>query len=104
MNQMQWLWTWGGECFGYREGDELRTYDGRHVGCFQGAEVYARDGRYLGEIMREDRLVASHAKASWRQAAFGAQGNRGAYARFSNYAGNALAAGHADFPHPDTLQ
>jgi hypothetical protein len=25
---MDWLWNWGGECFGYREGDRLFTYFG----------------------------------------------------------------------------
>jgi hypothetical protein len=38
---MQWLWTWGGVSFGYREGDNLWTHDGRHVGRFHGIEVYA---------------------------------------------------------------
>lgn len=31
---MDWLWNWGGECFGYREGDSLFTYFGHEVGRF----------------------------------------------------------------------
>ena len=59
----QWLWTWGGECFGYHEGDELWTYNGRHVGRFdRHEEVYARDGRYLGEVMSNDRLITKTSK------------------------------------------
>lgn len=46
---MDWLWTWGGKCFGYRSGDDLRTYDGCHVGRFHGDDVFGPDGRYLGE-------------------------------------------------------
>jgi len=33
---MQWLWTWGGASFGYKDGDDLWTHDGRHVGRFHG--------------------------------------------------------------------
>ena len=29
---MDWFWNWGGECFGYREGDSLFTYFGKEVG------------------------------------------------------------------------
>lgn len=37
---MQWLWTWGGESFGYRDGDNLWTHTGQHVGRFHGDEVF----------------------------------------------------------------
>jgi hypothetical protein len=33
---MDWLWTWGGTCFGYRDGDDLWTHGGKHVGRFEG--------------------------------------------------------------------
>jgi hypothetical protein len=36
---MRWLWTWGGICFGYRDGEDLWTYDGHHVGKFHADEV-----------------------------------------------------------------
>ena len=54
---MQWLWTWGGVCFGYRDGADLWTHDGRHVGRFASGEVYAPDGSYLGELVQDDRLI-----------------------------------------------
>src|SRR5690242_15576499 len=40
------LWTWTGIDFGYRDGDELWSHDGRHVGRFYGDQVYAPDGSY----------------------------------------------------------
>jgi hypothetical protein len=67
---MQWLWTWGGKCFGYRVGNELWTYDGRHVGRFCEDEVYGRDGRYLGEVMSDDRLITNLSRKSSRQSVF----------------------------------
>jgi hypothetical protein len=48
---MNWLWTWGGKCFGYPDGDNLWSHDGRHVGSFHDDEIYAADGRYLGKVM-----------------------------------------------------
>jgi len=101
---MQWLWTWGVESFGYREGDELWTYNGRHVGRFDGdEEVYGRDGRYLGEVMSNDRLITKTSKKSWQRGGFGQYGSRGAYARSANYAGYAMYKGHEDFPSPDAV-
>ena len=44
-----WLWTCRGECFGYRAGDVLYTYDGRQAGRFtEGDEVYGRAGQLYG--------------------------------------------------------
>ncbi len=54
---MDRLWTWGGECFGYRDGDDLWTHDGRHVARFVSNEVYGPDGRYIGETMNDNRLI-----------------------------------------------
>lgn len=31
---MDWLWNWGGECFGYRDGESLFAYFGKEVGRF----------------------------------------------------------------------
>jgi hypothetical protein len=59
---MEWLFKWGGECFGYRDNDNLRTHDGRHVGKFHGDEIYGPDGQYLGEITSEPRLISNKSK------------------------------------------
>ena len=98
-----WFWTWGGNCFGYREGDALFAYHGLQVGQFHKNELYGADGRYLGEIMNKDRLITDKAKRGWRQFAFTPLRN-GAYARFANYAGYAMYAGYEDFPAPDTFK
>ena len=42
---MDWFWNWGGECFGYREGDSLFTYYGREVGRFDGEGIFGSNGR-----------------------------------------------------------
>jgi hypothetical protein len=47
-------------CFGYRDGDNLWTHDGRHAGRFVRNEVYDRNGAYLGEIMSSNMSVADH--------------------------------------------
>ncbi len=61
-----WLWTWAGECFGYREGDNLWTHDGKHAGKFHGGdEVYDSHGRYVGEVADIHRLIADSAK-NWK--------------------------------------
>ena len=96
---MDWLWTWGGKCFGYRDGDDLFTYRGKQAGRFHGDEVYSTDGRYLGELI-SGRLITNRSKTSWRKAGFGAV-LRGSYAKYADYAGYAMYAGHQDFPTPD---
>ncbi len=100
---MQWLWTWGGISFGYREGDELRTHDGRHVGHFSGDDVYGPDGRYLGEIMSDDRLIAKISKKSIRGASFAQYASNVGYVRYADYVGYVMYAGYEDFPSPGTL-
>ena len=45
-----WLWTWGGACFGYRRDASLFTSDGLEIGRFFGTEVYGADGAYIGEL------------------------------------------------------
>ena len=66
---MQWLWNWGGDCFGYRDGDDLWTHDGRHVGRFSGDSVHGQDGRYLGEA-EADRLITRQSDRGRRGAGF----------------------------------
>ncbi len=39
---MKWLWTWGGTSFGYRDGDDLWTHDGRDVAGFTEMKSTAR--------------------------------------------------------------
>jgi hypothetical protein len=100
---MQWLWTWGGASFGYREGNALWTHDGRHVGRFQGDEIYGPDGSYLGEIMNQNRLITCCAKSAWRRTGFTPLGQRGAVGQQGAYGGLGMYGGYEDFPDPDKL-
>jgi len=52
----QQMCTWGGVYFGYFEGEDLWTRDGRHVGKRNGDEIYGTKGHYLGEVM--NRIAA----------------------------------------------
>lgn len=97
---MQWLWTWGGESFGYRDRDELWTHDGRHVGRFYDDEVYDRDGNYLGEIKSTNRLITHRSKSGRRKHSFMPYAGRAGYARYANYVGYVMYAGYEDFPAP----
>jgi hypothetical protein len=100
---MDWFWTWGGECFGYRSGDNLFAHHGRQVGRFHGNEVYGSDGRYLGEIKSRNRLITNTSKIGQARYAFGPiQG--GSYARYADYVGYAMYSGYEDFPSPDSFK
>jgi hypothetical protein len=102
-HHMEWLWTWEGISFGYREDDDLWTHDGRHVGKFQGDEAFGPDGRYLGEILNEDRLITNVSKRGWRSSAFAPYASRVGYVPYANYVGYVMYAGHEDFPNPGDL-
>jgi hypothetical protein len=97
---MDWLWTWGGECFGYRIDDRLFAYHGIQVGRFHGDEVYGADGSYLGEVKSEKRLITHRSKKNWRRSPF-APTRHGSYARYCNYVGYVMYVGYEDFPSPN---
>ena len=59
---MKWLWTWDGQCFGYRDHEDLWTCDGKHVGKINGTDIYDSKGTYLGEIINGDRLITCKSK------------------------------------------
>jgi hypothetical protein len=100
---MDWFWTWGGECFGYRHDDRLFTYHGTQAGQFYGDEVYGANGRYLGEIMSENRLITHRGKKGWVKSPF-APLRYGSYAPFANYVGYVMYVGYEDFPSPDEFR
>lgn len=98
---MDWVWTWSGRCFGYRDSEDLWTHRGVWVGRFHGDDVFGSDGDYLGELMSGNRLITNRAKKSRRAARPAVRGRGGNYAPFANYAAYAMYAGHEDFPGPD---
>jgi hypothetical protein len=99
---MDSLWTWGGEDFGFRSGDDLRTHDGRHVGKFHGDEVFAADGRYLGEV-KGDRLITKTSRKGANRSSFSPKGKCIARVRHVSLMGNIMLSGYEDFPAPGEL-
>ena len=100
---MIWMWTWGGKCFGYLDGEDLWTYAGKHIGKLQGADIYDPQGRYLGEVMNDSWLITCTSKKGWRGYAFAPYGSRSGYAPYANYAGYTMYAGYEDFPDPKSF-
>jgi len=98
---MKALWTWGGEFFGQRDGNDLWTHDGRHVGRFCDDEIYGPDGRYLGEVRNGDRLITCIGKKSWCKAGFAPHANRAGSVPFVGHVGYVIYAGYEDFPAPN---
>ncbi len=97
------LWTWGGEYFGYRNGDELWTHDGKHVGRFYDDEVFASNGLYLGEIRNENRLITKISKSNRRRSCFTPKMSRIGRVKYVNYVGYVMYIGHEDFPSPSSF-
>jgi hypothetical protein len=98
-----WLWTCGGECFGYRVGDQLFTSDGREAGRFtEGDEVYGPSGDYLGEVRKVNRLVTNISKRKWNRDAFVPQlGNR--FVQAGRASPIEIRDGFEDFPLPKQI-
>ena len=101
---MEWLWTWSGSSFGYRETVELWTYDGRHVGRFHGHEVYGADGLYLGEVMNGDRLIVNSTKQTRRSGRFDRLPERPEHPLVVGFNRVAMPRGFRDFSRPDRLR
>lgn len=96
------LWTWSGEYFGFREGAELWTYDGRHVGRFRrDAEVFRPDGLYMGVVM-EGRLVVDWHRTARRASSFTPSESRTGHRRFADRSPFDMQIGFKDFPSPDS--
>lgn len=100
---MEWFWTWGGKCFGYRRDDKLFAHHGLQVGRFHDDEVYGSDGSYLGEIRNGNRLITHQGKKGWRKGAFGPVMG-GSYGPYADYAAYAMYGGYEDFPSPDRFR
>lgn len=95
---MDWLFTWGGRCFGYRDGDALWTYNGRHVGNFISGNVFAPNGRYLGELTKDGRLISNKSKNNLQGTCFTPYMNRVGYVKCVDYVGYVMLSGYEDFP------
>ena len=105
---MEMMFTWRGRSFGYKDGENLWTYSGKHVGRFHCDEVYGSDGRYLGEMKNDklitkyqDKLITKTTKKSRRKSAFTPRMNRMRRAKIVNRVGTVMLVGHEDFPEID---
>ena len=94
---MQWLHTWSGRSFGYRNGDNLYSHDGKHVGKFYGDEVYGSNGFYLGEI-KDSKLITKISKKNQRKSVYTPYVDRVGYVNHVDYVGYVMYAGYEDFP------
>jgi len=94
---MEPLFTWGGRCFGYRDGDDLWTHGGKHVGRFYGEEVYGSDGRYLGE-QRNGKLITQDNRKSHRRSGFTPRMDRMGRIKSVDHVGSVMIVGYEDFP------
>lgn len=99
---MDHVWTWSGTYFGYFNGEDLFTHDGRHVGKRrESGEIYDARGQYLGELKNENRLITNLSKRSRRS--FVPYAQRGGLVPFVNYVGYVMYVGHEDFPGPNAV-
>jgi hypothetical protein len=97
------VWTWGGDHFGYMEGEYLWTHDGKNVGRLRGEIIYAPDGSYLGEIRSGNRLLTSMRRKSTRSLSFTPKPDRPGVDRRENMAGSFMYIGYEDFPPPSAF-
>jgi hypothetical protein len=105
-SKQDWLWTWGGFCFGYRRGDSLFTHDGAEVGRFTGNEIHGADGSYLGELKNTSsgsRLVTNLYKRSHIAAAFVPTFDK-SHRKQADKPGEPMYSGHEDFPSPEVAK
>lgn len=94
---MDTLFTWGGRCFGYRDGDDLWTHEGKHIGKFYGDEVFGPDGSYLGEL-RNAKLITNTSRKSRRRSGFTLRLNRIGRINSIDHIGSVMIVGYEEFP------
>jgi DNA-binding response OmpR family regulator len=96
------LWTWSGDYFGFRDGQNLWTREGRHVGRFRRDEVFRPDGLYLGDLVKGCLIVDWH-KTPRRASSFTPSDDRGGIRQFADRDPFDMLIGFKDFPGPDEV-
>jgi len=97
------LWTWSGEYFGFRDANELWSYDGRHIGRFRRqTEIYRPDGLYMGDVL-DGRLIVDWHKTARRASSFTPSGDRATRERFPDREPFDMQIGFKDFPSVSDL-
>jgi hypothetical protein len=98
----EWLWTWDGTSFGYRDGDSLFTHNGVEAGRFHCGEIYGADGAYIGEL-KSGKLVTNTSKKSQHKSSFTARRSVAVVDRVGRV-GTVGFVGYDDFPNPESFQ
>jgi hypothetical protein len=103
-----WVWTWGGNSFGYIDEDALYTHDGRHVGYVEpGADdilIFSiADGRYIGQLEDQDRLITKLARSNRHRRPRKARRQRTPRTPRRPRRSRRVRVGHTDFPLPEHL-
>lgn len=96
INSLNWLWSWGGKCVGYKDGDNLWGYDGHNIGKFYGIEIYSPDGCYLFEQYSNGRLVIDKSKKNKTNEQYTPLNTREAIDKKDDISGLALYANFKD--------
>ena len=92
------LWTWSGEYFGFRDGAELWTFEGKHVGRFRRElEISRPDDLYMGDVV-DGRLIFDWHKTARRGSSFTADGDRSVNRTFGDREPLDMQIGFKDFP------
>ena len=99
---VNWLWTWDGTSFGYRDGDSLFTHTGVEAGRFHGDEIYGADGAYLGEL-KSGKLITNLSKKTKQKSIFLPR-HRGGIVDRVGHVGTVMYAGYEDFLSPDDFR
>lgn len=99
INTLNWLWSWGGKCVGYKDGDYLWGYDGHNIGKFYGMEVYSPDSCYLFEQYSNGRLVIDKSKKNKTNEQYTPLNTREAIDKKDDISGFVLYANFEDLPN-----
>jgi hypothetical protein len=100
---MNWVGTWSSKRFGYMDGEDLWTHDGRHVGKLRNRDDYGTEGRYLGEIQYHNRLLTKTDKKVKQDSPFTPLGQRIGHYPYADCRAKFMHPSYEDFPEPEKL-
>ncbi|MGC9404344.1 4-fold beta flower protein [Vibrio genomosp. F10] len=94
---MKSVWTWGGKSFGYIDGEDLWTNQGKHIAKLVEGEIYGPEGQYLGELMDHERLIFSQAKKALLSSPFKPYADQAPIKPCTDFASYAMFNGYEEF-------
>ena len=102
-HKLDYLWTWGGVFFGFRQENQLWTYTGHHIGIFEGNTIFGLKGHYLGEIVN-NRLLVNDTRKVLRAAPLAELPKHPAIPKPADLEGLSVCRGFEDFPPPEMFE